>query len=214
LTTATGFQPATMPDTQPSPAFLDADSSAAPAAAQPTGGVLTRPRRKSDPLASRVMVASTSIGRGVFARRRLSAGLIVGEIRGQVLDGHPEDAQYCMELGSGRILEPVSPFRFLNHSCDPNCELFYWEDDPGQEDRLWLQTIRPINAGEQLLIDYCWPADAAIPCRCGAANCRGWIVDPEELHLVSTATPATAAGDHGPAAGDPPAAGGQRPALP
>jgi hypothetical protein len=114
---------------------------------------------------------------------------VVGEIRGRVLDAHPEDAQYCMELGSGRILEPAAPFRFLNHSCDPNCELFYWEDDPGQEDRLWLQTICPIDAGEELLIDYCWPADAAIPCQCGAANCRGWVVDPEELHLVSKAAP-------------------------
>ena len=203
-----------MPDTPPSPILLDANPSSAVAAPQPTGGVLTRPRRRSDPLASRVLVATTGIGRGVFARRRLSVGLVVGEIRGQVLDGHPEDAQYCMELGSGRILEPISPFRFLNHSCDPNCELFYWEDDPRQEDRLWLQTIRPIDAGEQLLIDYCWPADAAIPCQCGAPNCRGWIDDPEELHLVGPAARATAAGVSGAVAGAPPAPGDQRPALP
>jgi len=145
--------------------------------------------RRDDALASRVMVATTTLGRGVFARRRMPAGLVVGEIRGQVLDSHPNDAQYCMELGSGRILEPASPFRFLNHSCDPNCELFYWEDDPGQEDRLWLQTIRSIDAGEELLIDYCWPADAAIPCQCGAANCRGWVVDPEELHVLAKVAP-------------------------
>jgi hypothetical protein len=91
-----------------------------------------------------------------------------------------------MELPSGRVLEPAAPLRFLNHSCDPNCELFYWFDEDGslQEDRLWLQTIRSINAGDELLIDYCWPADAAIPCRCGVPGCRGWIVDPEELHLL------------------------------
>lgn len=177
-----------MPDSQPAPARHDKRSSRPPAALQDRGSVTTR-RRRSDPLLNRVLVASTSIGRGVFARRRLSAGLVVGEICGRVLDSHPEDAQYCMELGSGRILEPAAPFRFLNHSCDPNCELFYWEDDPGQEDRLWLQTICPIDAGQELLIDYCWPADAAIPCRCGAVNCRGWVVDPEELHLVSKAAP-------------------------
>jgi pyridoxine/pyridoxamine 5'-phosphate oxidase len=28
------------------------------------------------------------------------------------------------------------------------------------------------------------PADAAIPCRCGVPGCRGWIVDPAELHLM------------------------------
>jgi SET domain-containing protein len=51
-----------------------------------------------------------------------------------------------------------------------------------------MQTIRPINAGEELLIDYCWPADAAIPCRCGALGCRGWIVDPAERHLIEERT--------------------------
>lgn len=92
-----------------------------------------------------------------------------------------------MELQSGRLLEPAPPFRFVNHKCDPNCEIFYWDDadDPSQKDRLWLQTIRPIAPGEELSIDYCWPADAAIPCRCGSPTCRGWIVDPDELHLVS-----------------------------
>lgn len=143
------------------------------------------PRRGKKPLASRVRVATTHVGKGVFAKRRMAAQRVVGEIHGHILEKHPEDAEYCMELGSGRILEPVAPFRYLNHSCDPNCEIFYWDDDPRQEDRLWLQTIQPIDAGEELLIDYCWPADAAIVCQCNAPNCRGWVVDPEELHLVS-----------------------------
>jgi hypothetical protein len=91
-----------------------------------------------------------------------------------------------MELPSGRLLDPAAPLRFVNHSCDPNCELFYWEGDAEnpQEDRLWMQTIRPIAAGAELSIDYSWPADAAIPCRCGTPQCRGWIVDPAELHLM------------------------------
>jgi hypothetical protein len=67
---------------------------------------------------------------------------------------------------------------------------FIREVEPGEieEERLWMQTIRPINAGEELLIDYCWPADAAIPCRCGALGCRGWIVDPAERHLIEERT--------------------------
>lgn len=126
------------------------------------------------------------MGRGVFARRRLKADIVLGEILGEILDDHPEDSSYVMELPSCKLLEPAAPLRFLNHSCDPNCEIFYWEAEPGtvQEDRLWLQTIRPIEPGEELLIDYSWPADAAIPCRCGATGCRGWICDPAELHLV------------------------------
>ena len=133
-----------------------------------------------------IRVGETHVGRGVFARRRLKADIVLGEILGEILDDHPEDSSYVMELPSCKLLEPAAPLRFLNHSCDPNCEIFYWEAEPGtvQEDRLWLQTIRPIEPGEELLIDYSWPADAAIPCRCGATGCRGWICDPAELHLV------------------------------
>jgi SET domain-containing protein len=137
-------------------------------------------------LSQLVRVAETHVGQGVFARQRMDAEFVIGEIHGEHLDDHPEDSSYVMELPSCRLLEPAPPLRFVNHSCEPNCEIFYWEADEGevQEDRLWLSTIRPIEPGEELLIDYCWPADAAIPCRCGAATCRGWICDPAELHLV------------------------------
>jgi hypothetical protein len=138
-----------------------------------------------------VRIGETHVGRGVFARRRIPAGIVLGEILGTVLDDYPEDPSYVMELSAGRLLDPAPPLRFMNHSCDPNCEIFYWETEPEgganlEEDRLWLQTIRPVEPGEEILIDYSWPADAAIPCRCGAANCRGWIVDPAELHLLTT----------------------------
>lgn len=145
------------------------------------------PRRPTKGRGSQlVRIGETHVGRGVFAKKRLAAGIVLGEIHGEVLDEHPADSSYCMELQSGRLLEPAPPFRFVNHKCDPNCEIFYWDDadDPSQKDRLWLQTIRPIAPGEELSIDYCWPADAAIPCRCGSSTCRGWIVDPDELHLV------------------------------
>jgi hypothetical protein len=142
-----------------------------------------------DRLRRLIRLGPTHVGTGAFAGRRMKAGVVIGEILGTVLDKHPADPSYCMELPSGRVLEPAAPLRFVNHSCDPNCELFYWfdEDSGTQEDRLWLQTIRPIEPGEELSIDYCWPADAAIPCRCGATTCRGWIVDPDELHLLPPA---------------------------
>ena len=143
-------------------------------------------RRSGDRSLQLIRVGETHVGRGVFAKRRLKSGVVLGEIHGEVMQDHPEDSSYCMELQSGRLLEPAPPFRFVNHSCDPNCEIFYWDDpdDPSHQDRLFLQTIQPLEPGEELTIDYCWPADAAIPCRCGAATCRGWIVDPDERHLV------------------------------
>ena len=142
----------------------------------------TRPAR----LYRLIRVGETHVGKGVFARRRLPAGIVLDEIHGEILDDHPEDSSYVMELPSSKLLEPSAPLRFVNHSCEPNCEIFYWEAEPGeaQEDRLWMTTIRKIEPGEELLIDYSWPADAAIPCRCGTSACRGWIVDPAELHLI------------------------------
>ncbi|RLS35965.1 MAG: SET domain-containing protein [Planctomycetota bacterium] len=148
---------------------------------------LSARKAERDRLLALLETSPTHVGLGVFARRRLKSGMVIGEIHGEVCDEHPEDPHYCMELPTGRVLEPSAPLRFLNHSCDPNCELFYWceEDETPQEDRLWLQTIRAIEPGEELLIDYCWPADAAIPCQCGAEGCRKWIVDPDELHLIT-----------------------------
>ena len=149
--------------------------------------------KNRDRLRRLLRVGPTHVGSGVFASRRLKAGMVIGEINGEISDEHPADPSYCMELASGKLLEPAAPLRFVNHSCDPNCELFYWfdEDDPQAvvEDRLWLQTIRDIEPGGELLIDYCWPADASIRCQCGAANCRGWIVDPDELHLLKDRDP-------------------------
>ena len=170
-----------------------------PSRPAPWGAAAVLPRRRRSPVAETVRVGETHVGRGVFARRRLRAGIVVGEVLGTVMDTHPDDPQYCMELPSGRLLEPAAPLRYVNHCCDPNCELFYWFDEDAnvQEDRLWVQTIRPIEAGEELSIDYAWPADAAIPCQCGAPNCRGWIVDPAELHLLGNTPPRAAADDGG-----------------
>ena len=148
--------------------------------------------RELDRLMRKIRIEETPLGKGVFARRTLAADLVVGEILGEVLDDHPEDSSYCMELQSGRLLEPGPPLRFLNHSCEPNCELFYWVDEETNapaEDRLWLQTLRRIAAGEEMTIDYCWPADAAIRCRCQAASCRGWVVDPDEISRIARSQP-------------------------
>jgi hypothetical protein len=91
-----------------------------------------------------------------------------------------------MDLGGTLTLEPRAPFRYLNHSCSPNCELFMYDDAeyPQLAQRMFLQAIAHIEPGDELTIDYAWPADTAIPCDCGSPNCRGWIVDPVEMHLL------------------------------
>jgi hypothetical protein len=137
----------------------------------------------------RVRIESTPLGRGVFSAERIRGGQIIGEVTGTV--SHDPDtvgSEYCIELGGDMTLDPAPPFRFLNHSCQPNCELFTWEDEeeakPGVPPRMLLQTLTTIRAGEELTIDYAWPADMAIPCGCQSSHCRGWIVDANELEKV------------------------------
>jgi SET domain-containing protein len=59
---------------------------------------------------------------------------------------------------------------FINHSCDPNLAA------RRAGGRIYLVSLRPISAGEELTLDYHLdPAEPAIACTCGAANCRRWI---------------------------------------
>ncbi|MDZ4819703.1 MAG: SET domain-containing protein [Planctomycetota bacterium] len=133
-----------------------------------------------------VSVRDTHLGKAVFARKNFRTNQVIGEILGDLHVDPNYSSNYCMELGDGRALDPAAPFRFVNHSCNPNCEIFYYEsdEDGGPPTTLHLMAIRPIRMDEELTIDYAWPPDAAIPCQCGEATCRGWIVDPEELDLV------------------------------
>jgi len=130
-------------------------------------------------------VKETHLGRALFATSVVQAEELVGEVVGTIIDDPDYSSNYCVDLGNNAVLETGEPFRFLNHSCDPNCELILWRYrrvNGRRYHRVWLQTLREIAAGEELAIDYCWPASAAIPCACQSSKCRGWIVDPEELN--------------------------------
>lgn len=135
-----------------------------------------------------IEIAETPYGLGVFAKRRFKGGKVVGEVRGKYIDDPDYGSHYCIDLGIGVSMEPIAPFRFLNHSCDPNCILMLPPDgDPGyarKRPKIKLETLREIEVGEQMTIDYAWPADAAIPCGCQSKHCRGWIVDVAQLAQV------------------------------
>jgi SET domain-containing protein len=68
--------------------------------------------------------------------------------------------------------------RFINHSCDPNCDAVI---DGG---RIWIEALRDIEVGEELAYDYAYELKERhtptrklqYPCNCGAATCRGTIL--------------------------------------
>lgn len=79
--------------------------------------------------------------------------------------------------------------RWINHSCDPNCSAAVVESANGdpRRDRVMIESIRPIRAGEELTYDYGITLDEPHTarlkriwaCRCGAANCSGTMLKPK-----------------------------------
>ncbi|MBX3748416.1 MAG: SET domain-containing protein-lysine N-methyltransferase [Verrucomicrobiae bacterium] len=126
-------------------------------------------------------------GDGAFARCAVPAGTLIAEYTGERIS-KAESATRC-EGGNPFIFTlddtwdldgsvPANPARFLNHSCDPNCEA-QMDDDL----RIWIHARRDIAPGEELTFNYGY--DLAewrdYPCRCGAPQCLGYIVA-EEFH--------------------------------
>jgi len=137
----------------------------------------------------KVAVAPARHGLGVFAQRSLQASRYIGQVRGHVVADPNHTSDYCMDLGGELSLEPVAPFRYLNHSCSPNCLLVlvqveYADGTPG-ETEIWLEASRDISSGEELTIDYGWPVESAMRCDCGSPSCREWIVAEHLLHTLA-----------------------------
>jgi SET domain-containing protein len=65
-----------------------------------------------------------------------------------------------------------NPARFLNHSCEPNCE------SGMVRLRIWLYARRTIKVGEELTYNYGHGLSdyQDRPCHCGASTCVGYRV--------------------------------------
>jgi uncharacterized protein len=137
-----------------------------------------------------VRVGSSPNGRGVYSLREFFPNELLGPIEGTVMDDSQYESDYCMALGDHAALEPAPPFRYINHSCHPNCELVEaGYQCSAEEPQIWVKVIAAIAPGEELTIDYAWPAEAAIPCNCGSPDCRHWIVSAAELSQVPNSPP-------------------------
>ncbi|GMH71126.1 hypothetical protein TrST_g11329 [Triparma strigata] len=129
-------------------------------------------------------------GWGLVALDDVEPGELVGEYVGEVLTEqqtnerleeherlHPNDPNfYLMELEHGfyidaRVKGNLS--RFINHSCDPNCQL--QRTNVAGDMRIAIVCIRPVKQGEFLCYDYQFDTEHAskFVCACGAEKCRG-----------------------------------------
>lgn len=139
-------------------------------------------------------------GRGVFAARRIRKGTRVLEYAGERISTAEADA---LDQPEGEIIllftvdrrtvvnagRNGNDARFINHSCDPNCEAVI---DDG---RIYIEALRTIRPGEELTYDYHLDhpgrQTAAVrrryACHCGAANCRGTMLEPPKKRARRTA---------------------------
>ncbi len=138
-------------------------------------------------------------GRGVVARRALVEGERICEYKGErigwpeALRRHPHDPEQPFHtfyfsvdddlVIDGNVGGDFS--RFMNHSCEPNCEAEMVEINGVT--RIFIQALRDIPAGEELVYNYGLTLDERytptlkkqFACCCGSPKCRGTMLSPK-----------------------------------
>ena len=132
-------------------------------------------------------------GQGVYARAPIPADTRIIEYRGERIPNAEAERRYPDDFSAAHhtflfALDDDTTMidaayggnlaRWINHSCDPNCEAV--EEDG----RIYIESIRDIEPGEELAYDYNYILDERhtprmkkrFPCRCGAPTCRGTIL--------------------------------------
>ena len=151
------------------------------------------PASKTKPLY--VIRFSSTQGQGAFASRKIRKGTRIIEYQGKrsswkkALRRPPSDPDnpyhtFFFGLSNGKVIDAGidgNAARWINHSCDPNCEAI--EEDDG---RVFIYSKRTIQPGEELNYDYRLSVDEGRPskkerkrysCHCGSENCRGTMLD-------------------------------------
>ena len=131
-------------------------------------------------------------GKGVFAVQDIPEGETLIEYVGEIISWeeaqrrHPHDPDdpnhtFYFHVDDDRVIDALhggNSSRWINHSCDPNCDAVI---DDG---RVYIESIRDIEPGEEITYDYNFilperhtPAlKRRFPCICGAPGCRGTIL--------------------------------------
>ncbi|RYG62868.1 SET domain-containing protein [bacterium] len=133
-------------------------------------------------------------GKGVFARKDIPKGTRIVEYVGDRIshkqaddryEGHdPNDNHTFLFIVDRRTVidggVKGNDARFINHSCDGNCE------SEIEKSRVYIEAIKDIRKGEELGYDYQIGrskedppnVDEIYACRCGSDKCRGTMLWP------------------------------------
>uniref|UniRef100_A0AAY4AM63 Histone-lysine N-methyltransferase, H3 lysine-36 specific n=1 Tax=Denticeps clupeoides TaxID=299321 RepID=A0AAY4AM63_9TELE len=129
-------------------------------------------------------------GWGLRCGYDIKKGEFVSEYVGEVIDEeecrarikHAQDNDICnfymLTLDKDRIIDAGpkgNEARFMNHSCQPNCETQKWTVNG--DTRVGLFALTDIPAGTELTFNYnleCLGNGKTV-CKCGAPNCSGFL---------------------------------------
>ncbi len=148
------------------------------------------------PIVSGLRVVRSAVhGYGVVAERRFARGEVVIRAEGFIYtEDETFDDTYALVLPTddlpgmpGELIfyDLVDQSRWINHSCEPNTEVESALDPETGRPAAWWVALRDIEPGEELFYDYAFVGSVAEPCGCGAAACRGLIVDPDPAELAA-----------------------------
>jgi hypothetical protein len=123
---------------------------------------------------------------GCYTTKAIRSGEFIAEYTGtrltiaqadKLYDHSPRT--YLFGLTDGKhVIDGEGVAAFINHSCDPNCEV---DEVNG---RVLINAIRDIQPGEEITYDYNLydgDADDLSLCSCGAEKCRGSMYSEDEL---------------------------------
>jgi SET domain-containing protein len=137
-------------------------------------------------------------GRGLYALVDIAKGERIIEYLGERLSNEATDARYADDdalerhhtflftVNDNEVIDATrrgNAARYINHSCDPNCESVI------EEGRIFIHASKKIRAGTELSYDYWYTTDESYtdedlvriyPCRCGSPRCRGTLAAPRE----------------------------------
>lgn len=121
-----------------------------------------------------------SIKSGVFILEYVGEVVSEREFKSRMATRYANDTHhYCLHLDGGLVIDGHrmgGDGRFVNHSCEPNCEMQKWSVHGLP--RMALFASRDIKPGEELTYDYNFalfnPSEGQ-ECRCGSSACRGVI---------------------------------------
>ncbi|XP_009983540.1 PREDICTED: histone-lysine N-methyltransferase SETD2, partial [Tauraco erythrolophus] len=156
----------------------------------PNGDYCSNRRFQKKQHADVEVILTEKKGWGLRAAKDLPSNTFVLEYCGEVLDHKEFKARvkeyarnknihyYFMALKNDEIIDATQKgncSRFMNHSCEPNCETQKWTVN-GQL-RVGFFTTKLVPSGSELTFDYQFQryGKEAQKCFCGSANCRGYL---------------------------------------